>query len=288
VAVLTILIVTYNSRRDIDACLQALADPAIDTGHEIVVVDNASTDGTAAHVRARWPRVRVIDAATNAGFAAGNNIGIRATHSTLVLLLNPDTRVRPGAIDAMVSALAADPDAAVCGPRIVDASGRPELSFGRMISPLNELRQKLLMQGLRRRIPAVVRHVERMTQTPQRVDWVSGACLLVERNDLERAGLLDERFFMYTEDVDFCATVRAAGRAVLFVPAAEVVHLRGRSVETARPATQRAYRLSQLAFYRKHHPGWSGLLELYLRVRGHHPGSPGPPSAHADPHQKRR
>jgi N-acetylglucosaminyl-diphospho-decaprenol L-rhamnosyltransferase len=146
VADLTILIVTYNSRRDIDACLQALADAAIETDHEIVVIDNASNDGTATHVRARWPHVRLLESPTNAGFAAGNNIGIRATQSALVLLLNPDTRACPGAIDTLVSALAAEPDAAVCGPRIVDASGRPELSFGRMMSPFNELRQKLLMQ----------------------------------------------------------------------------------------------------------------------------------------------
>ena len=268
---LTVLIVTYNSRRDIDACLHALAGAGIGVPFEVVIVDNASADGTAAHVRQHWPAARVIEAPANVGFAAGNNIGVRATRSRLVLLLNPDTRVRPGALDVLIAALDADPGAAICGPRIVDGAGRAELSFGRMISPMNELRQKLLMLGLARGVDAVGRYVERTTRTPQRVDWVSGACLLARRTDLERAGLLDERFFMYTEDVDLCATVRRAGRRVLFVPQAEVVHLRGRSVESARPATHAAYRRSHLAFYRKHHPRWAPVLELYLRLRGERP-----------------
>jgi N-acetylglucosaminyl-diphospho-decaprenol L-rhamnosyltransferase len=99
------------------------------------------------------------------------------------------------------------------------------------------------------------------------VDWVSGACLLVRRADAEAVGLLDERFFMYTEDVDFCASVRARGRAVLFAPAAEIVHVRGRSRQTAPRAAEAAYRRSQVAFYEKHHPRWAAVLRFYLRVR---------------------
>ena len=97
---------------------------------------------------------------------------------------------------------------------------------------------------------------------------MSGACLLVRRGDAEAVGLLDERYFMYTEDVDFCAAIRARGRRVLFAPAVEVVHLRGRSVASAPAATREAYRRSQIAFYEKHHPAWSPLLKLYLRVKG--------------------
>jgi GT2 family glycosyltransferase len=107
-----------------------------------------------------------------------------------------------------------------------------------------------------------------MTQREQYVDWVSGACLLVRRADAEAAGLLDERFFMYTEDVDFCAAIRARGRRVLFTPAAEVVHLRGRSAASAPAATRAAYQRSHLAFYEKHHPGFAPFLRLYQRLRG--------------------
>ena len=99
------------------------------------------------------------------------------------------------------------------------------------------------------------------------MDWVSGACLLVRRHDAEAVGLLDERYFLYTEDVDFCAALRARGRRVLFTPAAEVTHLRGRSRASAADAMNPAYRRSHVAFYEKHHPRWAPVLRAYLRVR---------------------
>jgi len=270
---LSIIIVTYNSTAEMDACLGSLVQhpPSID--HEIVVVDNASTDGTAAAIRARWHGVRVIDATANVGFARANNVGIQQTSGSLILLLNPDTSVPTGAIDTLVAALDARPEVAVVGPRLVDADGRVELSFGRMLSPIAELRQKFLVASSRRAGP-VAAYVESITHKPQEVDWVSGACLLVRRLDAEAVGLIDERFFMYAEDVDFCASIRARGRGVLFCPAAEIVHLRGRSRATASAATARAYRRSQLAFYQKHHPGWVSWLRWYLKVRGQLPDNP--------------
>jgi GT2 family glycosyltransferase len=264
----SIVIVSYNSRVDLESCLQSLTSspPAID--HEILVVDNASTDGTPSYVRERWPGIRLLESRNNIGFAGANNLGIRQTVGDLVLLLNPDTIVPPRAIDTLVQALDRSPAVAVVGPRIVDAHGRPELSFGAMISPFAELRQKVLVRGNDRGVPWIPTLVDRMTRRARDVDWVSGACLLIRRRDLEAVGLLDERFFMYTEDVDLCARVRAAGRTILFTPDAEIVHLRGRSVATARSATRSAYRRSHLAFYEKHHPRWAPVLKLYLKLRG--------------------
>jgi GT2 family glycosyltransferase len=268
---LAIVIVNYNAKEHLEHCLESLTSSPPATPHEIVVVDNASTDGSVAVVRARWPRARVIEQRTNGGFAAGNNAGIRATDSALILLLNNDTIVPAGAVDRLVGRLLARPDAAVAGPRLVDDAGRAELSFGRMISPVNELRQKLttLLHG--RGVAAVSSWVDRATRREQDVDWVSGACLLVRRADAEQAGLLDERFFLYTEDVDFCAAIRARGRRVMFTPVAEIIHLRGRSRATAPVAMNVAYRRSHVAFYEKHHPGWAPLLRLYLRLKGQLP-----------------
>ena len=149
---------------------------------------------------------------SNTGFARGNNRGIRETASELVLLLNSDTMVPDGAIDALVSSLRELPGAAVTGPRIVDANGLPELSFGRMIGPLAELRQKALVRF------ASHARLDAMTSETREVDWVTGACLLVRRRDAEAAGLFDERYFMYCEDVDFCAAIRANGGRVYFTP----------------------------------------------------------------------
>ena len=260
-----IVIVTYNSARDIDRALRSLADPPPATPHEILVVDNASADDTVTRVHASWPGVRLIASPSNLGFAAANNRGIRESSSELVLLLNPDTSVPRGAIDRLVAHLDARPDVAIVGPRIVDGEGRAELSFGSMIAPLTELRQKVLVVGNDRGVRPIVSMVDRMTRRTRTVDWVSGACLLIRRADLEAAGLLDERFFLYTEDVDLCASVRRRGRTVLFAADVEIQHLRGRS---AGATTAAEYRRSQLAFYEKHHPAWLPWLRAYLKVRG--------------------
>jgi GT2 family glycosyltransferase len=265
---LSIVIVTYNSVGQIDDCLRSIAHdgrPRVD--HEILVVDNSSTDGTSELIRAQWTGVRIVDAGGNLGFSRANNLGIRNSSGDLLLLLNPDTVVPAGAIDTMVSVLTSRPDVAILGPRLVDAAGRPELSFGRMMSPLAELRQKVLVRRSGRR-GLLATYVNALTQREREVDWVSGACLLVRRADAESVGLMDERFFMYAEDVDFCAAVRARGRRVLFTPAATVTHLRGQSRASASAATEQAYRRSQIAFYEKHHPAWAPLLRSYLKLRG--------------------
>jgi hypothetical protein len=263
----SIIIVSFNARADLERCLGSLHDAVPATAHEIIVVDNASADGS-ARAAERWPTVRVIEAGANLGFARATNLGIRAAGGDLLLLLNSDTVVPAGAVDGLVGALLEAADIAVVGPRLVDAAGRPELSFGPMIGPLNELRQKMLVRGSQWRLPIVSRLVERRTRQPGFPDWVSGACLLVRRADAEAVGLLDERYFMYAEDVDFCAAIRSRGRRVRFAPAVTIVHQRGRSAAMARAATNVAYRRSQLAFYAKHHPRWLPVLRVYLRLRG--------------------
>ena len=262
---LSIVIVSFNARTDLERCLESLhaAPPA--ATHEIVVVDSGSTDGSAGAAR-RWPDVRVIELGSNAGFAKANNVGMRATIGAALLLLNSDTIVPPRALDQLLAEFDRDPGVAVAGPRLVDANGRAELSFGRMIGPFNEFRQKRRARDLHA--------VEELTRQRHYPDWVSGACLLVRRVDAEAVGGLDERFFMYTEDVDFCAAIRARDRRILFVPEVEVVHLRGRSAASAPARTQAAYRRSQVAFYDKHHPAWAPFLRFYLRIRGEWPVGP--------------
>ena len=272
--VLSIVIVSYNARKELAGCLDSLDAHPPGLSTEVVVVDNASPDGSADVAEARGPRVRLIRQPRNAGFAAANNVGIRASSGELVLLLNSDTLVRPGSIDTLVARLRAHPSAAAAGPRLVDAEGRAELSFGPMISPLAELRQKVVMAMHHRGVAPVSRWVERATSREQFVDWVSGAALLVRRADAEAVGLLDERFFLYTEDVDFCAALRARGRRVLFAPGAVITHLRGRSRASAPDAMNAAYRRSQLAFYGKHHPRWAPALRWYLRMKGQLPPDP--------------
>jgi N-acetylglucosaminyl-diphospho-decaprenol L-rhamnosyltransferase len=268
VADLSIIIVSFNTAGELTQCLASLRDHPPAVPHDTVVVDNASSDSTVETLRSSWPGVRLIGNTANVGFAAANNIGIRATSGEFVLLLNSDTIVPAGALDTLVDALKARPALAAIGPRLVDAEGRTEVSFGPMMGPFNELRQKLLVTLHARRVGPVSRLVDRRARRWQEPDWVSGACLLVRRADAVAAGLLDERYFLYAEDVDFCAALRALGKRIGFSPDAEVVHLRGASRRSRPEASERAYRRSQLAFYAKHHPAWAGMLRTYLRVRG--------------------
>jgi GT2 family glycosyltransferase len=263
---LSIVIVSFNTRDDLARCLTSLhAHPPAAT-HEVIVVDNASSDGS-PDVAAGFEGVRVIREPANRGFAAANNVGIRASTGLNLLLLNSDTVVPPGALDRLLERLDREPDVAVVGPRLVDGQGRAELSFGPMLTPFIEWRRRRLMRRLAAGDAAAVAEVETLTRREQRPDWVTGACLVVRRADAEAVGLLDERFFMYTEDVDFCASIRALGRQVLFAPEVEVVHLRGRSAATAASATRKAYERSHLAFYRKHHPVYVPLLLLLRAFR---------------------
>ena len=271
---LSIVIVSYNTRIDLERCLRSLTMSPPLIPHEIIVVDNQSGDGSPEMVRG-YTGVRLIETGSNPGYAAANNIGIRAGAGSHVLLLNSDTIVPPGSIDALAGVLVAHPDAAVVGPRLVNGAGQAELSFGPMLSPLAEMRQRRLVRGQARGDEAAQRAIEAMTRTERWVDWVSGACLLVPREKAEAVGLLDERYFLYEEDVDFCAAIRAAGGRILFTPAAEVVHLRGRSSAGASAAAQDAYRASHLAFYRKHHPWLAPLLSVYLRLKAGRAGGAG-------------
>jgi N-acetylglucosaminyl-diphospho-decaprenol L-rhamnosyltransferase len=262
---LDIVVVSHNTAADLDACLASVVTHPPSGPYRIVVVDNASTDDSVARVRSRHPAVDVMALERNVGFAAANNVAIRASSADLVLLLNSDTVVRPGSLDTLMARHQAT-GAAATGPRLVDAEGRPEVSFGSMLSPWTELRQAWRVRRAGRTSPAARRATERLLSSERTVDWVSGACLLVTRIAAVEAGLLDERYFMYEEDVDFCAALRQRGGTIVYTPAAEVVHLRGRSTAGQRHSTH--YDRSHLAFYQKHRPAWASILRFWLQLRG--------------------
>lgn len=265
-----IVIVTYNSREDVLACLASIFAAPPSALARVFVVDNASTDDTTGAVRRAFPQVDVTALDRNAGFGAANNVGIRRATAPLVLLLNSDTIVPAGAIDTLAERLVAT-GAVAAGPRLVDASGCPELSFGSMLTPLGELVQRLrgrAAERARQGSASARRSLDAMVKSEQIVDWVTGACLLASRDALLAAGLFDERYFMYEEDVDLCAALRARGGRILFTPAATVTHLRGRSTRTDPAAGKAMYDRSHVAFYEKHAPGWAPLLRFWLRLRG--------------------
>lgn len=264
---LDIVIVNYNTADDLDACLAALHASPPAALRRTTVVDNASTDDSANRLVTRWPSVELIRMDRNVGFGAANNIALRREGAPLVLLLNSDTVTPPGAIDTLVDRLRAT-GAVAAGPRLIDGDGRPEMSFGSMLSPTAELRQLWRGRLARSNARWARRVVARLVSAERDVDWVSGACLLLRRDAARQAGFFDERYFMYEEDVDLCAALRQRGGRILFTPRAEIVHRRGAAVaRTGRPVSA-LYDRSHLAFYEKHRPHWAPLLRLWLAVRG--------------------
>jgi GT2 family glycosyltransferase len=262
-----IIIVSYNTRAELDACLSSLAGAKPACLARIVVVDNASSDGSADMVRSRWPDVDLLPLVRNVGFGAANNLALRKCRHPYALLLNSDTVVPPGAVDKLRERMLARA-AAAAGPRLVGETGRPEVSFGAMLTPFSELVQRWRVRVASRPGHWAAAGLARHLAGERFVDWVSGACMLLETQAAGAVGFFDERFFMYEEDVDLCASLRAAGGRVLFTTAAEIVHLRGRSQSAESGPVSFHYDRSHIAFYEKHAPGWAPWLRLWLRVQG--------------------
>jgi hypothetical protein len=267
-SVLDVIIVSHNTRVDVLNCLASLHGARPAGLGRIIVVDNGSQDDSVAAIRSAWPDVTIVALDTNAGFGAANNLALRHATSALVLFLNSDTVVPAGAIETLVERLDAR-QVTAAGPRLVGADGRPEISYGRMLTPWTELVQRARVRIARRSGRLARRYVASLTTAERLVDWVSGACLLARRADVVAAGGFDERFFLYEEDVDLCASLRARGGRILFTPHTTVVHLRGRSAGGAGAAPGAShYDRSHLAFYAKHAPRWVPWLERWLRLRG--------------------
>jgi N-acetylglucosaminyl-diphospho-decaprenol L-rhamnosyltransferase len=262
-----VVVVSWNSREDLPGCLRSLE--AGGQPLEVVVVDNASADGSAAAAREALPSARVIEAGANLGFGRASNLGWRATRAPYVLFLNPDAAIAPGAIEVMAGVLDTRPEVGIVGPRTRNADGTPQLSFGPDLTPLSEWRQRRLVRGVRARDPHLLAEVEALSAREHEPAWVSASCLLTRRALLERLDGFDERFFLYEEDVDLCLRARKAGFRVLFLPRAHLIHGLGRSMERAGSRARDAYDRSHLLYYRKHlGVGWTALLRVYLALHG--------------------
>ncbi|MFO0954446.1 MAG: glycosyltransferase family 2 protein [Isosphaeraceae bacterium] len=243
-----VVVVNYRSAGLAVDCLRSLeAEVAARPGTRVVVTDNASGDGSAdaldAAVRQNgwggWAEVRPLD--TNGGFAFGNNAAIRPALASenppdFVWLLNPDTVVRTGALSALLGVFEQHPDAGLVGSRLEHLDGTPQRSWFGFPSVLGEFESSVRLRVVSRALAARVLTDDPPTQaTP--VDWVAGASLMVRRAVFEAVGLLDETYFMYFEEVDFCLKARRAGWKCWYAPASRVVHLVGQSSGVTDPKT---------------------------------------------------
>lgn len=262
--VVSVVVVTYNGRGHVEACLEAL-DRHAGLPYELLVVDNASPDGTADLVAGLRPAARLLRNERNRGFGAACNQALAQARAERVLLLNPDAELRPGALPALAAALEADPAVALAGPRTLQADGVAQPSFGPPLTLWNELWRRRFDRALRARRRWAVDVAERQVARAHEPPWLSAACLLGRTRALRDVGGFDERYFLYEEDVDLCLRLRAAGFRLRHVPEAVVLHLGGRSMQTASGLARREYDRSHVRFYARHHGGWQLLgLRLWL------------------------
>ena len=230
-------------------------------------MDNASTDGSVEMVRSRFPEVRLIVNDSNEGFSRANNQGWAVSNGRYVLFLNPDTEVLGDALTVMVRCLEAHDSVAAVGPQLLHPGGEVQSSRRRFPSFATALFESTPLERCWPSNPWVRRY--RMVDTPddidQEVDWVVGACLLTRRAVLDDTGGFDEGFFMYSEEMDLCRRVRAAGGQVVFLPEAKVLHHEGKSSEQAVSTRDIRFETSKVLYFRRHHGRLRAeLLRLFL------------------------
>jgi len=266
----SVVIVTYNVSDLVIRCLQSVFASKVSFGVDVIVVD-AGTDGSGDRIRAEYPAVTVIQAPENPGFGTASNLGLRRSHGNYLLLLNPDTVIPPDALALAVADLEANPGYGIVGPKLVRADGSLDLSARRSFpTPRIALYHFL---GLPRRFPKV-REFGAYNLTyldpdqPATVDAVAGSFMMVRREALEIAGLFDESFWMYGEDLDLCLRVGKAGWKARYLPSIVVTHLKGQSSRT-RPlrCTIEFYRAMHI-FYRKHQAPRAGVVQNFLVTTG--------------------
>lgn len=262
----SIIVVNWNTCDFLRACLKSVYQQAIGVTFEVIVVDNASADGSAAMVESEFPQVKLIQNDTNKGFAAANNEGITIAKGRYVLLLNSDTVILNSAIDKTVSFADVHPKAGVVGCRVLNPDRTLQLTCFMFPSVLNMLLSATYLYKVFPRNRFFGR--ERMTwwnrNDEKEVDVVTGCFMLIRRQAIEQVGLMDERFFIYGEETDWCYRFKRAGWKVLFTPEAQTIHFGGQSSKQIAPKMALQLRGSILQFMHKHHSWLEYKLACFL------------------------
>jgi GT2 family glycosyltransferase len=266
---LSVIIVNWNVRPLLERCLRSVIESAQRGGLEceIAVVDNASTDGSQEMVERLFPAVELISSDANLGFARANNLGASRSSGRHLLLLNPDTEVGGDALPVMVAFLNQHPDVGLLGPKLLFADGSVQPSRRRFPSLATAFLESTVVQQWFPQNRTLARYYvqDRSDDVEQDVDWVVGACMLIRRQAWEQVGPLDERFFMYSEELDWCRRLKSAGWRVVYVPSATVVHHEGQSSAQVVPARHIYFQSSKVLYFRKHHGVWAGgVLRVFL------------------------
>jgi GT2 family glycosyltransferase len=254
-ATVSTLIVTYNVRDYLLDTLRAYYETCGPEA-EVIVVDNASTDGSAEAVTERFPRARLVRLEQNVGFGRANNRGLELSHSDFVLVMNPDVVVRPGCVNALRRFLIEHPDVGAVGPRLQRPDGRLDLAARRAFpTPAAAF---FRFTGLSRLFPRSARFNRynlgaRPVESTQEIDAGTAACLMVRRAAIDKVGFFDPDFFMFGEDLDLCYRLKQSGWKIFYVPAAVAIHVKGTSTRQATRRMLYEFHRAMWIFHKKHY-----------------------------------
>lgn len=265
---LSIVVVSWNSRHYLEACLSSIPAGAGALSFEVFVVDNASRDGSADFVGQRFPSVRLIANRKNRGFAAANNQALEISGGRYALLLNPDTRVHEVALEKVITFMDGHAEAGACGCLLLNEDGSPQHAARRFPTFGFAFRSKTILGslGLFRRSYDSVKMRGASFEETMEVDQPSGAALFLRGAALEKVGILDDGYFIFFEEVDLCRRIKDAGYKIYLYPEARITHYGGRSRRQNRAGIIRPQAESLLRYFRKHKSKpWSTLFEIVFR-----------------------
>jgi hypothetical protein len=260
-----VIIVNWNTKDLLCQCIDSLTQTLKKIDTEVFVVDNGSTDGSVAAVREKVSGVRLIENLVNLGFAKANNQAISLSSREYLLLLNPDTQVKDEAIERMLFFMDAHPEAGVVGAQLLNVDGSKQNSIANFPSLATELLNKSLLRWL---FPDKFPGKEMDYPGPVEVDSVIGACMMVRRKALEQVGLLDEEYFLFLEETDWCYRMKKAGWKIYHIPQAEVLHFQGKSAEAEKGKARIEYYRSRYHYFRKNRGSFqSSVLFIGLIIK---------------------
>lgn len=261
---LSIIIVSWNVRDLLYACLNSIDNQRYGLDLEVIVVDGASADGSPAMVREAFPWVKLIACDENVGFPRGNNIGLAEANGRYLLLLNPDTEIKGDALPVLVDFLSQQPDVGLVGPQLLNSDGSIQSSRRRFPSLATALFESTWLETVAP--PQILRHYYAQDLPDDQiadVDWVTGACMLTRHEIYAAIGGLDAGYFMYSEELDWCRRIKDAGWRIVYLPATQVLHHVGKSSEQAVTARHINFQRAKLRYFRKYH---GGLATAVLRT----------------------
>ncbi len=257
---ISIVIVSWNTRDLLKRCLESLYATLPPLTFEVIVVDNASNDGSPDMVARQFPDAILIQSGANLGFSGGNNLGLRAARGRYVMLLNSDAELTEGSAARMIEFMESHPDVGMVGPKLISPDGTLQINGQKLPTVVREILGVL-------RVPRFVPAVGRLGwgrddfDVNADVDSLAGACMLVRRDVIDAVGLLDERFFMYFEDVDWCRRIRSAGWRICYLGEVSIIH--GWAQSAAKQGLVKSHQMlhrSRCLYFRKHHGRIGGAV----------------------------